>query len=132
MIKYVILIPSFNDWDCLNLLIPKIDKVLHSLKEEVSILIVNDGSTEKENLSFKNLSFLKKIEVLNLKKNVKAQIAITTGLSFLKKKKFTGGIIVMDADGQDNPEQIIDIIEESKKKPNRTITINRRGYSRST
>ena len=49
MIKYVILIPSFNDWDCLNLLIPKIDKVLHSLKEEVSILIVNDGSTEKEN-----------------------------------------------------------------------------------
>jgi len=125
MIKYVILIPSFNDWDCLNLLIPKIDKVLHSLKEEVSILIVNDGSTEKENLSFKNLSFLKKIEVLNLKKNVKAQIAITTGLSFLKKKKFTGGIIVMDADGQDNPEQIIDIIEESKKKPNRTITINR-------
>ena len=28
MIKYVILIPSFNDWECLNILIPKIDQAL--------------------------------------------------------------------------------------------------------
>ena len=28
MNKYAIVIPSFNDWDCLNLLIPKIDEFL--------------------------------------------------------------------------------------------------------
>ena len=125
MIKYVILIPSFNDWDCLNILIPKIDQVLKNTNENVDILIVNDGSTKKNNLIFKKMPHLKKIEVLNLKNNVKAQIAIATGLNFLRKKKFQGGIIVMDADGQDDPEYLVDIIKESKKNPERTITINR-------
>ena len=125
MIKYVILIPSFNDWECLNLLIPKINQVLKNTNENVDVLIVNDGSTKKNNLVFKKMSHLKKIEVLNLRKNVKAQIAIATGLNFLKKEKFQGGIIVMDADGQDDPEYLIDIFKESKKNPERTITINR-------
>ena len=125
MIKYVILIPSFNDWECLNFLIPKIDQVLKNTNENVDVLIVNDGSTKKNNLVFKKMSNLKKIEVLNLRKNVKAQIAIATGLNFLKKEKFQGGIIVMDADGQDDPEYLIDIFKESKKNPERTITINR-------
>jgi len=125
MIKYVILIPSFNDWECLNILIPKIDQALKNTNENVDILIVNDGSTKKNNLIFKKMLHLKKIEVLNLKNNVKAQIAIATGLNFLRKEKFQGGIIVMDADGQDDPEYLVDIIKESKKNPERTITINR-------
>ena len=60
-----------------------------------------------------------------MKNNVKAQIAIATGLNFLRKEKFQGGIIVMDADGQDDPEYLLDIIRESKKDPEKTITINR-------
>jgi len=125
MIKYVILIPSFNDWECLNLLIPKIDQALKDTNEHVDVLIVNDGSTKKNNLLFKKMYRLKKVEVLNLKNNVKAQIAIATGLNFLRKEKFQGGIIVMDADGQDAPEYLVNIIEESKKNPEETITINR-------
>ena len=125
MIKYVILIPSFNDWECLNLLIPKIDQALKNTNENVDVLIVNDGSTKKNNLVFKKMSHLKKIEVLNLRKNVKAQIAIATGLNFLKKEKFQGGIIVMDADGQDDPKYLVNIIKESQMDPERTITINR-------
>ena len=125
MIKYVILIPSFNDWECLNLLIPKIDQVLKNTNEEVDILIVNDGSTTKNNLSFKKMSSLKKVEVLNLRNNVKNQRAIATGLNFLKKEKFQGGIIVMDGDGQDDPEYLVDIIKESKKNTERIITVNR-------
>ena len=125
MIKYVILIPCFNDWECLNLLIPKIDQALRNTNENVNVLIVNDGSTKKNNLIFKKISHLKKIEVLNLRNNVKAQIAIATGLNFLRKEKFQGGVIVMDGDGQDDPEYLVNIIEESKKNPERTITLNR-------
>jgi len=115
MMKYIIVIPCFNDWDCLNLLIPKIDQALKDINEEVSILVVNDKSTKKNNLLFKKILYLKKVEVLNLKSNVKAQIAIATGLGILRKEKFNGGIIVMDADGQDDPQKLIDLIEESKK-----------------
>ena len=126
MTKYVILIPSFNDWECLNILIPKIDDSLNNITESVDLIIINDCSTTKNTMFFKNLINLKEIKIINLKQNVKAQIAITSGLAFLKKEKFQGGIIVMDADGQDSPEQLIDIIKESKKKPERTITINRK------
>ena len=126
MIKYKILIPSFNDWECLNILIPKIDESLNNITESVDLIIINDCSTIKNSMFFKNLVNLKEIKIINLKQNVKAQIAITSGLAFLKKEKFQGGIIVMDADGQDSPEQLIDIIKESKKKPERTITINRK------
>ena len=45
--NYVILIPVFNDWDCLDLLIPEIDKQLKNSKEEVQVLIINDGSKDK-------------------------------------------------------------------------------------
>ena len=123
--NYVILIPIFNDWDCLDLLIPEIDQQLKNAKDSVSVLIINDGSTKKKIVSKKKISYLKKVEVLNLKKNVKAQIAIATGLDFLRNKKFDGGVIVMDGDGQDDPKQIIDLIEESKNNPKITITVNR-------
>ena len=59
MHKYTILIPSYNDWECLNLLIPSINETLESFNEDVSILIINDASTIKNNLSLKNLNNLK-------------------------------------------------------------------------
>lgn len=125
MKRFVILIPSYNDWDCLDLLIPSIDRSLQNIKNEISILVINDGSTEKHNLSFYKLKKIKQIRILNLKKNVKAQIAISTGLSKLSDEKFNGGVIVMDADGQDDPEKLPIVIQESNENDFQTITVNR-------
>ena len=52
MNNYVILIPSYNDWDCLKILIPKIDETLKNNSEEIELLIVNDGSTKINDLKF--------------------------------------------------------------------------------
>ena len=126
MKKFVILIPSYNDWDCLDLLIHAIDKAVRNIKNEISILVVNDGSTLKHNLSFKkNILKINEIRILNLKKNVKAQIAISTGLDQLRNEKFLGGVIIMDADGQDDPEKLPTIIEASNEDDYQTITVNR-------
>ncbi len=125
MKNFVVLIPSYNDWDCLNLLIPSIDKKINNYDINLSVLIINDGSTIKNNLRISNIKNIKSIEILNLTKNVKAQIAIASGLEFLKDKNYEGGIIVMDADGQDDPETLIPIIEKVKIDPYNLITINR-------
>ena len=125
MNNYTILIPCYNDWDCLELLIPTIDKTLINLKENVNVLIVNDASTIKNTLSFNNLEKLNKIEVINLRKNVKAQKAVAIGLDYLRKIEFKGSIILMDADGQDDPKNILEIIKESLKNPEVTISISR-------
>ena len=125
MLKYVILIPCYNDWKCLNLLIPQIDEVLTNIQNKLSILVINDGSSIKNNLVFNNLKNIKKVDVLNLKRNVKAQIAIATGLDYLKNINYQGGIIVMDADGQDDPDVIKKIINSSANDEEDTITVNR-------
>ena len=125
MNNFVILIPSYNDWDSLNILIPKIHNVLKNLNKDVSIIIINDASTLKENLLFKEKLCFKKIEILNLIKNIKAQKAIATALYYLKKKNYNGGIIIMDADGQDDPDALPQIINHSEKNPEKILTVNR-------
>ena len=125
MTKYVILIPCFNDWDSLNFLLHKIDKVIENADDNIDIFIVNDASTKENNLEIKNVKKIKNIKVLNLKKNVKAQIAIASGLKYLNQESFDGGVIVMDADGQDDPSHLLNIINESKKDLKKTIVVMR-------
>ena len=54
--KHIILIPVYNDWESLNLLLTKIDK---SLKKRIRILIINDASTET--ISLKKNKLKKKL-----------------------------------------------------------------------
>ena len=125
MNNLVILIPSYNDWDSLNVLIPKIHNVIKDLNKNISIIIINDGSTIKKKLIFKDKLCFNKIEILNLLENVKAQKAVATTLYYLKKKNYNGGIIIMDADGQDDPAKLPEIIGHSEKNPETVLTVNR-------
>ena len=47
MKKFKILIPVYNDWPSVFQLLKNIDNEVEKLNSEFSILIVNDGSTEK-------------------------------------------------------------------------------------
>ena len=125
MNNFVILIPSYNDWDSLNVLIPKIHNVIKDLNKNISIIIINDSSTIKKRLIFKDKLCFNKIEILNLLENIKAQKAVATALYYLKKKDYNGGIIIMDADGQDDPDKLREIIAHAEKNPKMILTVNR-------
>ena len=125
MNNFVILIPSYNDWDSLSILIPKINHVIKKLKKNISIIIINDASSKEKELRLKEKLCFERIDVLNLLENVKAQKAIATALNYLKQKEYKGGIIIMDADGQDDPDALPEIIELSEKNPEKIITVNR-------
>ena len=68
MKKITVLIPCYNDWDCLDLLLPSIDKHVGKIDIDFEILIVNDCSSIKNNLTLKNIKNIKSINILNLKK----------------------------------------------------------------
>ena len=56
--KTKILIPIYNDWQSVFKLLENIDLQLDDLDAEVSVLIINDASTEKKpnnSFIFKNL-----------------------------------------------------------------------------
>ena len=120
----IILVPIYNDWNSLNILLKKIID-LKIFKEKTTIIIVNDFSKEK--IYIKNFLFKKilNIKIINLKKNIGSQRCIAVGLSYIKRNYLNSNVIIMDGDGEDNPVLIKKLLDFSKKKQNKVIVVNR-------
>ena len=125
MKKFIILIPLFNDWKSVTKLLNEIDFQINSWDAIVSVVIVNDASTEdRRGLEF-NFKKIKFVKILNMKKNKVHQRCIAAGLKYICNNEDFDRVIVMDADGEDRPEEINDFFRVSKENPNVTITGNR-------
>ena len=123
--KIKILIPIYNDWRSLFELLKNIDQQISEIDDEVSILVVNDGSNEeKENESFE-FKNIKSIKIINMKENKGHARCNAAGLKFIFEKEDFDCVIPMDGDGEDRPEEITLLIEKSKDYPNEIITANR-------
>ena len=125
MIKFIILIPLYNDWKSVSILLKEIDFQIVNWDAEVSVVLVNDSSTEKRSgLSF-NYKKIKLVKILNMKKNQVHQRCIASGLKYICENEDFDRVIVMDADGEDRPEEINDFLKKAKENPDKTITGNR-------
>jgi glycosyltransferase involved in cell wall biosynthesis len=124
--KVFFVIPVYNDWKSLKVLSTQIKEI--SLKEkwrEVELVIVNDASTQE--LDTLKDSFALKSTILNLISNQGNQKAITIGLSYIDEKiNDFDYIIIMDADGEDKPSDIINLIEAAKKNEEKKIVFVKR------
>ena len=87
MKKLLILLPCYNDWNNLNILIPKINKIFKTLIFDYKIIIINDASTIKLKLNFSKFKNGNNF-ILNLKENVGSQKAIFSALLYLSKNFF--------------------------------------------
>ena len=125
MKKIIILIPLFNDWKSVSRLLNKIDLQVNNWNSEISILIVNDASTEKRSGLEFNFKKIKLVKILNMKKNTVHQRCIAAGLKYICKNEDFDRVIVMDADGEDRPEELNDFFNKAQENPNMTITGNR-------
>ena len=84
--KIEILIPIYNDWRSVFELLKNIDQQINDLNDEVSVLIVNDGSNEEkeeENFEFKNI---KSIKIINMKENKGHARCNAVGLKYIFEK----------------------------------------------
>ena len=87
MKKYVILIPIFNDRESLKILIEKINEELKSINAEVSILVINDASSQQIVDSYPNLENIYSFEIINMKQNRGHTRCIASGLKYIDEKK---------------------------------------------
>ena len=125
MKKFIILIPLFNDWKSVSKLLNEIDLEVKNWDVDVSIVIVNDASTEKRSGLEFNFKKIKAVKILNMKKNTVHQRCIATGLKYICKNEDFERVIIMDADGEDRPEELNTFFEKAKEHINMTITGNR-------
>ncbi len=119
-----VVIPLFNDWEAVSLLLERIRQVVdRPVLEKLAFLIVDDCSstdyTELPNGIGQSLS------ILRLYRNVGHQKAIAIGLSHLASQPGQFPVIVMDSDGEDKPEDIMRLIEASEQKPNHVVFAHR-------
>ena len=125
MKKYIILIPVYNDWKSVFKLLKEINFQVAKWNADVSILIMNDASTEACPTNELSLENLKLIRIMNMKKNQGHARCIATGLKFLFEREKFDYVIVMDGDGEDRPEELNLLFNKSSENPNKVITANR-------
>ncbi len=117
----IILIPVFNDFKSVSKLIEDIDFNTIELNASFSIIIVNDASTEKNDLDIKNLEKIKSLKVINMRNNKGHARCIAAGLKHIYENENFDYVIPMDGDGEDRPEEIKNFLEKVKDNPNKTI-----------
>tara|TARA_B100000029_G_scaffold484602_1_gene536988 strand:- start:217 stop:1086 length:870 start_codon:yes stop_codon:yes gene_type:complete len=125
MKKFIILIPLFNDWKSVSKLLNEIDLQIINWDAEISVIIVNDASTEKRSNLESKFKKIRSVKILNMKVNRVHQRCIASGLKYICKNEVFDRVIIMDADGEDRPEELNDFFEKATKNPNMTITGNR-------
>ena len=123
--KIKILIPLYNDWQSLFKLLENIDHQLNDKDNNISIVIVNDGSSEKVPDSFPSSSKINSIKIINLKENIGHARSIATGLKFILENDNFDYVIPMDSDGEDRPEEIKELIKKIQPQSNLPIVCER-------
>ena len=110
----MILMPLFNDWHSLSLLLPTLEQELKTAGLQARLLLVDDGSTLKrpESLSKLSLSSIESVDVLTLRRNLGHQRAIAVGLSYIEANHPNYSVVIMDADGEDCPRDVPRLVRE--------------------
>ena len=125
--KILILTPVYNDWENLNKLLVKINKIFQNeVKTKFELIVVNDRSSKNYNFKKFKMRMVKKVTILNLFKNEGSQRAIGIGIKYINKNyKNNFKTIIIDSDGQDNPKIISKMLELSMKSPKYSLVIDR-------
>ena len=118
--KIIILVPIYNDWQSASKLIEEINSIVSRLDIQLSIIIVNDASTEQQAMHVPNLENLQSVKIINMKENRGHARCIASGLKYIFEKEEFDYVIPMDGDGEDRPEEIknfVDYIRYTSDKP---------------
>jgi polyisoprenyl-phosphate glycosyltransferase len=112
-----LVIPVFNDWESFGRLVREIDSALDGQMITARVIAMDDGSTEPLPDLEASLGALKSVavlEVAQLVRNLGHQRAIAVGLSHAVTEYASDRIVIMDADGEDRPATLPELLQESR------------------
>ena len=121
MKKYTILISIYNDRESLTKLIEDINFEVKGLTSQISIIVVNDASSQQISDNYANTENIDSIDIINMKENRGHARCIASGLKYIFEKKEFDFIIPMDGDGEDRPEEIKSFIHQAEQTDDKSI-----------
>lgn len=109
MPKYSIIAPIYNEADNIPILYKRIQEVMDQTRETWELIMVDDGSQDGSTDLIRDLSMNdSRIRPVIFARNFGHQIAVTAGLDYSRGD----AVVVIDADLQDPPEVILDMIQQ--------------------
>ena len=131
MKKYTILIPIYNDRESLTKLIKDINFEVKDLTSQISIIVVNDASSQQIIDTYQNLENINTLEIINMKENRGHTRCIASGLKYIFEKKEFDYVIPMDGDGEDRPGEIKNFLQIAEQSKDQSIVGERTKRSES-
>ncbi len=123
--RIAIVTPVFNDWASLSKLVAALDRVDID-RARFHVFVVDDGSSDPIALDFPpTLHRVREIEIVGLACNMGHQRAIAVGLVEACDRKTFDAVLVMDADGEDDPADIPRLLAAAARSPNHIICARR-------
>jgi hypothetical protein len=117
MLDPLILIPIYEDWEALLLLLPDLAERLAEHGRQANVVVVDDGSMEHAPTAVREYHSggIARVEVLRLRRNLGHQRALAIGLAWVNEERPDRVVVVMDGDGEDSPldvPRLLDSLEE--------------------
>jgi glycosyltransferase involved in cell wall biosynthesis len=133
-IRVALVIPVYDDGPSLNRLLNAIDEQPGLERVKFDVFVVNDGSQVTPSIEFYGENQFRRIHsisLVNLICNLGHQRAITVGLVMASKQAGEDGVLVMDSDGEDRPEDIQRLIATTITHPKHIVCARRTKRSES-
>jgi dolichol-phosphate mannosyltransferase len=111
MLKYSIVVPLYNEEEVIEESYRRLKTVMDNVGEPYELVFVNDGSRDKTmEIARKLAKADSNLRIISFSRNFGHQIAITAGMDAARGQ----AVVVIDADLQDPPEVIPQMIEKWK------------------
>ncbi|GBF82280.1 glycosyl transferase [Aphanothece sacrum FPU1] len=107
-----VIVPCYNEEEVINQTHHRLVRVLEQITPSFEVIYVDDGSQDQTSELLRHLQRDdKRVKVVLLSRNFGHQMAVTAGLDYISGD----AVVLIDADLQDPPEVIPDMIEQWRK-----------------
>ena len=125
MIEVAIVMPVFNDWESAKILLENAEAIFKKDgRFTPKFIAVNDFSLNEAPADFVDCCSYE-VLILNLIKNVGHQRAIVLGLCYINDHNNCEYVVVIDADGEDKPEDIIVLLDTAIEQNGKIVFAKR-------
>lgn len=128
-LRLTVLMPLYDDWEAAEQVLRRLDELLDpACGVSASVLLVDDFSPNPAPPGFLSGPFrhLEEAHLLRLRRNLGHQRALCVGLAYLETCADCDAVVIMDADGEDRPEDVPRLLERFRAEGGEKIVFAER------
>jgi polyisoprenyl-phosphate glycosyltransferase len=126
--RVVVVAPVYDDAEAARRLLEELGKAFAGTDADLNVLLVDDGSPVpvRRRLRLPSGPDVPRVSVLRLRRNLGHQRAIAVGIAHVFEQANSDTVVVMDADGEDRPEDAVRLVAHCRQQADERIVFAQR------